>query len=39
LEKRPLGGLGVFMMKQSVDELTHRALPEGGNELTFRKRV
>jgi serine/threonine-protein kinase RsbW len=37
LEERPLGGLGVHMMRQLCDELTYRVLPEGGNDLIFIK--
>jgi serine/threonine-protein kinase RsbW len=37
LEDRPLGGLGVHMMRQLTDELVYRALPDG-NELAFVKR-
>jgi len=39
LEMRPLGGLGIFLMRQSVDEMTYRVTPEGGNELTLIKRI
>ena len=38
LEDRPLGGLGVHMMRQLTDALIYRALPDG-NELIFVKRV
>lgn len=37
LEQRPLGGLGIFLIRRSVDELTYRVSPEGGNELTLIK--
>jgi len=37
LEDRPLGGLGVHMMRQLTDELVYRALADG-NELAFVKR-
>lgn len=37
LEDRPLGGLGVHMMRQLTDELVYRALDDG-NELAFVKR-
>ena len=37
LEDRPLGGLGVHMMRQLTDELVYRALDDG-NELVFVKR-
>lgn len=37
LEDRPLGGLGVHMMRQLTDALVYRALSDG-NELVFVKR-
>ena len=37
LEDRPLGGLGVHMMRQLTDELLYRPLADG-NELVFVKR-
>lgn len=37
LEDRPLGGLGVHMMRQLTDELLYRPLADG-NELIFVKR-
>jgi len=39
LAKRPLGGMGVYLIRHSVDEIDYRALPEGGNELALRKRL
>ena len=38
LEDRPLGGLGVHMMRQLTDELIYQAAGAGKNELTFVKR-
>lgn len=38
IEDRPLGGLGVHMMRQLADELSYRVADEGTNELTFIKR-
>jgi serine/threonine-protein kinase RsbW len=38
LERRQIGGLGVFMMQESVDQIRHKPLPEGGNELVLVKR-
>jgi serine/threonine-protein kinase RsbW len=37
LEERPIGGLGVYMMRQLVDQVIHRVPPQGGNELTLVK--
>jgi len=37
LHRRPVGGLGIFMMKQTVDEVTYEPRPGGGNILTLRK--
>ena len=37
LESRPLGGLGVFFMKKSMDELRFESLGEEGNVLTMVK--
>ena len=39
LELRPLGGLGIFLMRQSVDELIYRPTAGGGNELTLVKQI
>lgn len=33
LERRPLGGMGVHMMRQLTDELIHRTTTDGRNEL------
>lgn len=38
LEDRPLGGLGIHMMRQLSDDLTYRLTGTGENELTFVKR-
>jgi serine/threonine-protein kinase RsbW len=37
LEERPLGGLGVALMKQNMDSVEHRARHGGGNELVMEK--
>lgn len=39
LEKRPLGGMGVHMMRQFVDNLSYQTISSGGNELTLAKEV
>ncbi len=38
LEERPLGGLGVHMMRRLTDELRYSVSKDGFNELTFLKR-
>ena len=38
LEERPLGGLGVHMMRQLTDVLLYRVTEDGQNELIFVKR-
>jgi len=35
LEKRPLGGMGIYLVNQMVDTVSHRNLPQGGNEITL----
>lgn len=37
-EERASGGLGIYLMRQMVDEIHHRAPAEGGNELVLVKR-
>ena len=39
LEQRPLGGMGIYLMKNNVDELKYRAIEPGGNELTLVKKI
>lgn len=34
--RRP-GGMGIHLMRELTDDMTHRALPGGGNELTLRR--
>ena len=38
LEKRSPGGMGIYLARQLMDELTHRLTPQGGNELTLIKK-
>jgi serine/threonine-protein kinase RsbW len=38
LEQRQPGGLGIYLMRQVMDEVIHRARPGGGNELIMIKR-
>jgi anti-sigma regulatory factor (Ser/Thr protein kinase) len=37
LEKRPLGGLGIHLARHFTDAMSHRVMPQGGNELTLVK--
>jgi serine phosphatase RsbU (regulator of sigma subunit)/putative methionine-R-sulfoxide reductase with GAF domain/anti-sigma regulatory factor (Ser/Thr protein kinase) len=39
LESRPVGGLGVFLMKQLMDEVRFEPLGEAGNVLTMVKHL
>lgn len=36
--QRPPGGMGVHLIRQSVDKIHHRISANGGNELTLVKR-
>jgi anti-sigma regulatory factor (Ser/Thr protein kinase) len=38
LEQRTPGGLGIHLIRQTMDEMTHRLTPQGGNELTLVKK-
>lgn len=38
LEQRPVGGMGIYLTRQVMDEVVHRITPQGGNELTLMKR-
>jgi serine/threonine-protein kinase RsbW len=38
IDDRPVGGLGVFLMKQLMDEVSFESLGEAGNVLTMVKR-
>lgn len=37
LETRPFGGMGIHLMRVSVDRLVHRSVGRSGNDLTFFK--
>lgn len=37
LTKRPIGGLGVHLVRRAMDEVIHRVTAAGGNELTLIK--
>lgn len=39
LGDRRLGGMGIHLMRDLTDAMTHRALAAGGNELTLRRRL
>lgn len=38
VEERPIGGLGIFLVKNIMDEVTYRRI-DGHNELTMLKRI
>lgn len=38
-EERPLGGLGIYLARRVVDEMSHCVGTQGGNELTMIKRI
>jgi serine/threonine-protein kinase RsbW len=38
LEDRPLGGLGIMMMRRLMDDLIYRRGPNGANELILIKK-
>jgi serine/threonine-protein kinase RsbW len=39
LEERSPGGLGIYLIRQYVDEVIHRITPQGGNELILKKGI
>lgn len=39
LAQRPVGGLGVHLIEQSVDEIRYRRSAQGVNELTLLKKL
>jgi serine/threonine-protein kinase RsbW len=38
LEQRGLGGLGIYLMQNGVDQVKYEAIPQGGNLLTLFKK-
>jgi serine/threonine-protein kinase RsbW len=38
LEERPIGGVGLHLVRHMVDELRYQRRPGGGNEMTLVKR-
>jgi len=38
LSERKIGGLGMYLMRKLMDEVSYESLPEGGNILTMIKR-
>lgn len=38
LNQRPLGGMGIHVTRQLMDQMLYRAPAQGGNELTLVKR-
>jgi anti-sigma regulatory factor (Ser/Thr protein kinase) len=38
LDKRPVGGLGLYITKKLMDTLSHHITDTGGNKITLRKR-
>jgi len=38
LEERPPGGMGIHLMRQLMDDVSHHVIPQGGNELIMTKR-
>jgi serine/threonine-protein kinase RsbW len=39
LESRPFGGMGLHLMRVSVDRMHHRSVGRSGNDLTFFKEL
>jgi serine/threonine-protein kinase RsbW len=39
LQQRPLGGMGIHLIRQTMDEMRHREVAGGGNELTIVKHL
>ncbi len=39
LEDRPIGGMGIHLIRQVMDQVANHSLPQGGNELVLTKRI
>jgi serine/threonine-protein kinase RsbW len=39
LDRRPIGGLGIHLVRRLVDSFTHRQTSQGGNELILIKNI
>lgn len=39
LLSRPVGGMGVHLMRTLTDSLSHRVTPSGGNETVLVKKI
>jgi serine/threonine-protein kinase RsbW len=39
LKERPIGGAGIYLACQVVDDISHRITGSGGNEVTLTKRA
>jgi serine/threonine-protein kinase RsbW len=39
LEQRPYGGMGVYIIRKLMDHVSHRVMPQGGNELIMVKKA
>lgn len=39
LDERPIGGLGMFLVRKNTDDVIYTARPEGGNELVLVKTI
>jgi serine/threonine-protein kinase RsbW len=39
LERRPVGGMGVYLARRSVDSMSHEVTGQGGNQVTLVKKT
>jgi serine/threonine-protein kinase RsbW len=39
LDKRPVGGMGVYLARRSVDSIVYQQTEDGGNQLTLTKKI